>query len=221
MKKTIGIISGAGAFAGLNLYSKLLKKFSTPSISLDKDFPQVILHNYPFSSMDQSGVMCPNLARKEIEESLQPLISCDKIILACNSLHNYINDPRLMSLPLIGLEQFNKSNHTEKKALILCSESSKQQKIFGVNNSIIYQSDNLSQIGQEVILKKISGTKFNELFYMNSVFKEAKTIKATHIIVGCTELSMLNWNKFPYPPYVLDCVDLIVEEDLYWSKDIK
>ncbi len=221
MKKTIGIISGAGAFAGLNLYSKLLNKFSTPGTSLDKDFPQVILHNYPFSSIDQSGVVCPNLAKKEIEKSLQPLASCDKIILACNSLHNYINDSRLMSLPLIGLQQFNQSNNTDKKALILCSESSKKQKIFGDYDSIVYQSDNLSKIGEEVILRKISGIKFNELSYMNSVFKEAKTIKATHVIVGCTELSMLNWNKFPYPPYVLDCVDLIIEEAFSWSKDIK
>lgn len=221
MTKLIGIVSGAGAFAGLNLYSKLLKRFSTPHISLDKGFPQIILHNYPFSSMNQRGVVLPTLAKKEIEESLKPLISCDKIILACNSLHKYINDPRLMSLPLIGLNQFKKSNSTCKKALVLCSESSKQQKIFGEKNSIIYQSDYLSKLGQEVILKKISGIKVNELSYMNSVFNEANTIKATHIIVGCTELSMLNWHKFPYPPYILDCVDLITEEAFYWAKDIK
>lgn len=218
--KKIGILAGAGALAGLSLYSKFLYKLTECGVREDKDFPQIILHNYPFESMSDEGISCLSTAKKEIRMAFEPFKDCEKIIIACNSLHSIVMDDRLINLPLIGIETFKQTASPNEKALIICSSSSKQSKVFGMNRNVSYLSDELSNQSNKVIAKKMGGGYVDEIDYIQSVFKEAKTIGATHIIVGCTELSMLNWDNYKDVGFnILDCMDLAVEEAIEWHKE--
>ncbi|NCP98202.1 aspartate/glutamate racemase family protein [archaeon] len=214
--KKLGIIGGAGAFSGLNIYKKILYGVARNRNLKDKDFPQILLHNYPFSSISSKGVDLPTLAKQEIELALKPLIECAKIIIACNSLNPLVSDSRIINLPQLGLIHYKTRKKQNDKVLILCSKTSKEHNIFSEDSDIIYSSNELSELSELIIQNHIVGNTSNELDYFHAILTESKKQDITNIIVGCTELSMLNWNKLSSYINVIDCVDLAVQEFVLW-----
>jgi aspartate/glutamate racemase len=212
MNKKLGIISGAGAFSGLFLYEKILKSISALGIERDKDFPQIILHNYPFESMNETGIENIELAHLELTCALKPLKECEKIIIACNTLHLIHEEERLISLPELILKELSLIN---EKALILCSQSSKQYKLFG--EDYFYLDNLLLDFSNKIILDKLKGISTNEQQYINSVINQAQQLGVNTIVVGCTELSMIDWKFYLYPNFkFIDGVELATKQVLDW-----
>ena len=70
--KTFGIIGGMGAFASSRLYhlinEETVKQSNMPV--RDASFPQLILHQVPFSSSEYFGTVDESSLKKELEENL-------------------------------------------------------------------------------------------------------------------------------------------------------
>lgn len=212
MNKKLGIISGAGAFSGLFLYEKILKEISASGIEKDKDFPQIILHNYPFESMNEKGIENIELAHLELNCALKPLSECEKIIIACNTLHLIHEEERLINLPELILKELSVIN---EKALILCSQSSKHYKLFG--NDHFYSDNHLSEFSNKIILDKLKGVSTTEQQYINEVIYQARKLGVNTIVVGCTELSMIDWKFYLYPNLkFIDGIELATKQVLNW-----
>lgn len=215
--KMLGILAGAGAFAGHHLYGRILCYFSSQNCTEDWHFPRIILHNYPFYSMDNTGVQSMAGVTKELYDAIQPLDACEKIIIACNSLHDVLKDNRLISLPQLVLKEFKTKEYLEQNSLVICSSFSKKNKVFG--STVNYMSEELEQYCQTMIAHKMAGRKINESQFIHQVLREVKNKEIEHLIVGCTELSMLQWSELNSFVNVIDPVELLAKEVYSWYHD--
>jgi aspartate/glutamate racemase len=196
------IVSGAGILAGTNFYNKLIRGIiELDKFKKDSDFPEVVLYNYPFKSIQENGQLDEVSAKTELEEILGKFSDFDHIIIACNTFHVLdLGVKNLLSLPVYALKGFN-DNQLFKKGLVLCSAYSREKKLFN-NENLLYPNIELNKFIDKVIHENIYS--YNQ--YKKEQFKELNEFiekeKVTHLIIGCTELSIIDWKALVDIPVI-------------------
>lgn len=201
------IISGAGFFAGNSFYMKFIKMVAKSfKFKDDSSFPEVILYNYPFKSIDYKGNINQELAKQEIESILQQVGNVDKLVIACNTLHLLNLDKKgIVSLPKLLNEELD--TWGDGNALILCSENSIKSGLF-FHPLILYPEEHIIHATNSMIQDFLLDNPLN--------FKNIQLVKEyvaqqniSKLVIACTELSMLSWKDYVSIP-VVDTVDLVI-----------
>lgn len=194
MRQKIGIISGAGAIVGANFYKNLITSYALSSLQKDSSFPHVQLINFPFHSMDETGLIDRDLFKKEINYCFERLNDCNHIVVLCFSMHKdikeiigYVNYKKLYTIDCI----IDEINCEPEKTLMLCSQTSRDEKIF--NQNFHYLNDEEYIILNKSIENAI-GANFDN-WNLNTILDlKIKELNIDKIILGCTELFYFNFD---------------------------
>lgn len=192
----IGIISGAGAYTGAVFYNKLINKIIKLNfIKKDEDFPYIKLINYPFKSLSNKGVDNNLIIKDELNYCFNQMLECDFIVVFCFSFQLRLRNIAFNNFngKIIYLDKlFNKQNINKKNTLVLCSQSSMTEKLFGINSNYLDEKKYfyLNNLINDLIKGKVVSNKFNKF-----LTKYLKDNNLTKIFLGCTELFCYNFNK--------------------------
>ena len=189
MKKSIGIIGGAGPMSGLLLFQFIIeicqKKYNCHN---DEDFPLILLLNFPFSDMLKTPK--ESIIAQELQNSFAKLQGVEIIGIACNTLHNFL--PKVKDKRLIDMPKETDKHISKKETLILCTTTSKKKKAY---SDSIYLNEKDQNTVDEIIDRILKGniTKEDSNFLEKIIETNIKTNpKIESIILGCTELSLIN-----------------------------
>lgn len=199
MRKELVIIGGAGPASGALLLNKILDKRG--------DSPYISLLNFPFAEMihaerDEFRVLqqLQTLLRAECSPE-----ACSFYIIACHTLHLYLdektqNDPRLIHL-FDGLKNF-----FNEEPLILCSSASREARIHRKYFNGFYPNELHQEELDRVIAKVLEGRLSPELSERLEEIAAAYPNKT--LFLGAAEFSVLH-DSFPIKGEVVDPIELI------------
>jgi len=183
MKKSFGIISGAGPMAGVLLYRKTIELLQAKGAWQDSDFPKIILINIPFIDMLDNQEN-DGLVRRQLLESLEALYTkVDNIYIACQTLHAYLTPDEIVNYKVISLLSLIKKEiyKTDKPILVVASSTSRRLNLHYLINS------NIQYIDPESCDKAIKTILRGFKPKLNWIIE--KTFTNT-IVLGCTEFSV-------------------------------
>lgn len=217
--KKIGIIGGMGASAGVYFFDLLVKECQRKGAVKDSDFPEVFVHNIPSRGMDEKGISDEIVLKKELFKSVAQMnmLEVDSIIIACNSVHVYIDELKSASRAAILNMIFIASESTlgSSKVGIICSNSSKKSGLYKKQMNdiglIVFETTTREQDEvDQAIGNVISGSKnkFDEQI-LHTICLRMKRDGAEEIILGCTELPLLS-----HPEYCIDAGRKTIEKAL-------
>jgi aspartate racemase len=188
--KTIGIVGGAGPFAGARLFEQVLILSNRQyGCYRDADYPQVLLISFPFSDM-LSSQKDDDLLRKELSGSLNLLRQQGAAVLAiaCNTLHNFLdaseNFEDLIQLPSVLENEFR----SEEIPLVLCTTTSRQYKLHRNFFMCNYPTPAIQAQVDAIIDRILQGAE--SLSIVKDLMKVIEGVTASTIVLGCTELSL-------------------------------
>lgn len=180
--KKIGILTGAGAIVGANFYKNLISSFTYEGVQ-DKDFPYVMLLNFPFSSTDENGLSHNHLFEKEIFSCLQKTNDTDIFLVLCFSMHEKIKkSDNFLDISSLVKNEIRK----EETTLVLCSLTSKKESIFG--SFVKYLDDEDYPYLNKIIQDVIEGKKSDISNFKKIIKNYCTKNKIEKIVLGCTEL---------------------------------
>ena len=129
--KIIGIVGGAGTFAGASLLERVLRLSRRRyGCYRDADYPQILLNSFPFSDMLTPQKDATHL-KAELSLSLNQLRAqgAQVLAIACNTLHNFLEHDQdrgdLINLPRILGPQFL----FKEIPLVLCTMTSRDNNL--------------------------------------------------------------------------------------------
>lgn len=209
------LVSGAGIIAGTHLYNYLIKKIMGLGLfAKDSDYPEIILHNHPFKGINEYGELNYSIAKDELDTIVSRYPQMDAILIACNTLHLIeMSYSGLVNLPKITMNYFDIIKKENKKGLVLCSRFSRENNLFN-NKGLQYLPDNLSHQIDEVIKENITNPKNYKKEQFSLLNEYINKGKFTHLIVGCTELSLMNWSKLVSIP-ILDTGKIAIDSIVF------
>ncbi len=189
----IGIIGGAGPTAGSLLFEKIIQICQTNyGCTRDADFPYVLLLSYPFTDMltEQKN---EQVIKNELESCFTSFLDANISIaaIACNTLHAFL--PTIpTSINFVHMiketEIFLSKDPFWENPLILCTSTSAQTKIHANFFPCRYPNPSLQKELDKMIDRITLGTNLhNESNLLNQLLLDNEPI-----ILGCTELSLLN-----------------------------
>ncbi len=198
MKRSIGIVGGAGPIAGALLLGQIIQicqeKYGCKE---DQDFPLIKLISFPF---DQMLTDSPSA---KVAMQLQGILETfDKdgielVSVACNTLHGF-----LPNLDQYEFEFVSIIDDTQRDALILCTSTSRRNQVYqGIYPGIDIQAEVdaiIDRVLTGAVLEKDAGR----------IIEIIKPYK--HYILGCTELSVIN-EKYPLKGGVIDPLKILAE----------
>lgn len=221
MKKSIGIIGGAGPMAGAILVEKIIKLCQKKyGCKKDSDFPLIILYSFPFSNMLKKNLLLKESKKiaKELKKSLLFLEKfTDITAIACNTLHLFLENfkPKKQFINLIEIAKKKLKN---KNNLILCTSASKKNKIHKNLGNIFYPKnqkfiDNFINKTLKTDPSKKSCEKLKKFLLQ----EKQKNKMIDNIVLGCTEFSLLNERFCIKLKNVIDPMDILVEQICFYS----
>ena len=208
---SIGVIGGAGPIAGTTLCTMIFKalqiKFKCKN---DGDFPRLVLLNTPFSNMLETKAyqaeLCSDAGNEEkitqqLDDSIKFLKrnNCNIIAIACNTLHGYLQDKHNDDITIINIVKetllYSKSRNNNN-SLLLCTAKSILKSVYNVSEFI--RPDCNVQVKIDNLIASILGDKElieakNELQIIIDLCK-IKNPEIDSVILGCSELSVVNFN---------------------------
>lgn len=215
----IGILGGAGPMAGIQLFQKIIKicqeKYSCRE---DADFPYIMLINYPFSDMLNHPGKLKILLRKQLNDCFIELLRNEIKIaaIACNTLHEFL-DRQISEFSLVHMIKETALLLQQQQidnTYVLCSTTSSRCQLHRKHFDCSYPEDNTQAYVQNLINKILNGKlgiedSQNLATMLNALQGSFLKIgKKSGLVLGCTELSVLN-EQFPLRANGL-CEDLII-----------
>lgn len=213
-----GIIGGLGAFASSRLYELVnieAVKQAKGEIA-DSIFPELLIHQMPFTATDSLGNVNDIIFRREANRSLDlmELVGVDIVVFACNTL-DYIMKELIESRNLSyisvadhAIESINNNRNIQSVA-VMTSEKARFDGLY--RNQILAPVLECEQEQVNTLIQASMSGKAKESAYL---FKDientfSKKSAGCFILLGCTELSV-------YSPYAsmdsIDSLQLISEE---------
>lgn len=190
------LISGAGFIAGHRAYNALIDKLlKEGSFEQDSDYPEIILHHFPFSGIDNDGKM-NNMLKQELIQLKAKHKNYDYIMFYCNTLHTspllkYLFKDKLISLIDETKDYLFKNNLNNKSTLVLSSLTINKKKFFGKELSYIHNrfQEDINRVIELTIENNILELESIKKKFNNELLKYCKKENITTILLGCTELS--------------------------------
>lgn len=168
----IGIIGGLGAYAGVHAIRLVNDCAVQAGAEQDKDFPEILFHQIPFTTTDFYGQGDEKLIRNQLLSTVPLLSRMDRVLFACNT-YNHIADD-VFGKRNISLRGFP----VPQKSIFLAS----QEYSCSAQGRIHVPDAGGQRIVDEAIQDGITGVKNEEfLQYVNT---------CPYVpIIACTELS--------------------------------
>jgi aspartate/glutamate racemase len=213
-----------GAAAGARLLSMLVARCQELGAVRDSDFPEIFLHNIPSRGMDEHGVADPGLVFGELRNSciLLENAGASVIIIACNTVHEYIADlqsiTKVQILSMVGTaadaaaHRSGKHNDPATSVGVISSRSSKESRLYVDALSFrdtpaIETTDDEQDVVDEMIGRAIAGqsTGTDRKLLTRMVFGMQQR-GANEVILACTELPLVGIHPDlytdPYTPLI-------------------
>jgi aspartate racemase len=220
-KLKIGILGGMGPGASCNLYSKMIdicqKKYSAVQ---DTDYPEMIIYSIGLEGFDETGIVDAKLVLNQLVKGIGLLnnAGADFIVMACNTVHCFIDELREISkAPILSIVEETAKQVKKAKVssvALLASETTYKMKLYDSvfeNHGVKFSVPDNKQVPTKAILEVMSGnvsekTKDELLFLINSFDTGA-------IVLGCTELPLAVSQK-DTPIKVFDSLHILAESAL-------
>lgn len=210
--KIIGIVGGAGPFAGLRLLERLLSISSSQyGCYKDEDYPHVLLNSFPFSDM-LTAKKNPKLLKAELTLSLNQLRAqgAEVLAIACNTLHNFLEEDQeqdLIHLPRLLGEELRR----DKAPLVLCTTTSRENKLHKKFFECRYPELSLQEKVDGIIDRILKGESRSIARDLLWVIEKGK---AGTVILGCTELSLFSGELASSTKKVIDPLEMLAKKML-------
>jgi aspartate/glutamate racemase len=198
-----GIISGAGPMAGALIYSNIITLCQEKGSFKDRDFPEMIIKNIPFSPMIELKDDY-NVVREELLDGIKFLNKyCDYIYIACQTLHGFLKSDEIKKYSLVSLLELIRKNLNEesREILIIASNTSAN-----MNLHIPYLPNGkyLEQEKSSDAINNILKGKNVDLNWVEDLAEKQP------VLLGCTEFSVaLSDSK---SPYIVDPIKLAAKD---------
>jgi aspartate racemase len=221
--KSIGIIGGAGPEAGALLFRKVIQIYQNKyHLYKDYNFPKILLINYPFSEMLSSETK-EEIVKKEMQDAMQMLKNnhIELCAIACNTLHTFLDHRHTWEKGTFVhlIEEIEKELKKENypSTLVICTSASRQKKLFDHLPNCFYiekeKQKQLDQIIEEILKHKYDKNISEKIYHL------LQQTSATHLLLGCTEFSVLH-HDYPIAGKVVDPLWILAEKlaDLSYQK---
>lgn len=193
LPKSIGILGGAGPIAGVCLLEKVLSLAgSVYGCTRDADFPKVFFINFPFSEM-----LLGEIDKEKLQDEIKGCLSLLRnngacvLAIACNTLHAFLNEeeenaPDLIHLPREVLQEIPSS----EVPLVLCTTTSARCNLHKKFFPCAYPDEETQGNVDRIINQILGGGDLKGISqeFLQIVEKQSARV----VILGCTELSLLN-----------------------------
>lgn len=218
----IGVIGGAGPLASGLLYEKLVKYYYE-KINYSKDeSAYIVMLNALFNYNLLSDYNKTRLMMQELINDLYQL-NITHFVIACNSLHAFLDELDFKGMQLIHMPNEIQKSLNEinlKKVFLIGSSITKSYSIYK-NREVFYLDSEEQEIVSSIInqiLKGIISDNQREII-IELINKKISNLNIDGIILGCTELSVLNNNyKIKLKNeniMIIDSVDLLAKKIIY------
>ncbi len=222
---TIGILAGSGPLAGAHAHQRLMKRAQELyGAREDHDFPEVVVLSRAagmsaagWEEAETSGV------RRRLEASIRDLsrLGVDVILPACNTfdafrgeLASWTEVP-VISLPDAGAKAAAAAGHSYVVAL-----ASQRAGLEGLSREALRRrgvedlglDPEETEMVREVIAAAMAGHRRDLGGRIATIARGAKARGATALVLGCTELSMLDLPDLRMP--VIDALEAGIDEAL-------
>lgn len=197
--KSFGILGGQGAVATMQLHRLIVEKAIQLGAQQDIDFPSLIISNIPSTSLSEHGI------DSETGENIREFIlkhasvfngNVDYVVAACNTIHvetTYMRKVFGEKVFLSLLDLVQKELIADSKILLLCSETTKDEKLFEKtnhkNNVFIFPEPKLSlSLIENGMINKTTSNDLVKTF--SEIIMTFKKEKCDSILLACTEMSI-------------------------------
>ena len=222
MNNIIGIIGGSGPSAGLQFCEKIVdiahKKYGAVQ---DIDFPHFILSSKGLAGFDETGIKESRIVYMGLLEEVIRLqaAGCKIIVIACNTLHCFIDDLKkdtgVEIVNMIEITLAFASNLGIKKTGMMCSETTNRMKLYKSEAiHLIYPNQNQQNVINNVVADIMAGAiDESHIVDLSKVARDFIDAKSEAIILGCTELPIIipSLSAMINVP-LLDCTALTAEK---------
>lgn len=186
--KVIGIIGGAGPFAGARLFERILTLSNLRyGCYRDADYPQVLLISFPFSEM-LTFERNETQLKKELNQCINLLcqLGAEVLAIACNTLHNFLDQDHeaLIQLPRV----MEKELFVEEIPLVLCTSTSRNYNMHRKFFMCQYPEDIIQEKLDGIIDRILRGSE--TLAIVNDLLEIIEEEASSVVVLGCTELSL-------------------------------
>lgn len=212
--KIIGIVGGAGPFAGARLLECVITLSSRQyGCYRDADYPQILLNSFPFSDMltyERDDL----LLRKELTLSLSQLRAqgAEVLAIACNTLHNFLDADQecgdLINLPRMLGEELS----SEETPLVLCTTTSRENNLHRNFFECSYPDPSIQVKVDEIIDRILQGAEFGRV--AADLLELIEQMTAASVILGCTELSLLAKELTASNKKIIDPLEILAKKIL-------
>lgn len=194
-KIKIGILGGFGPLSSEVFLRRFLYRYiKFTGAKYDHDFPQILYFSTYLNNLSEKGVIDKLGIKKELKQKLEVFIEnkCKIILVICVSVMDILQDiklpgrTRLINLVEITNKHLNNKRFANKRILVLCSDSTRRNKLFKSSNCFLVYPDSSEQKDiDRLIVSAIS----NKIYDDKSLHKLIKHYKPDFILLGCTDLS--------------------------------
>jgi len=221
MKSTnfkIGVLGGIGPEATVYFYKKLIENFqSTFHPQKNAEFPQIIINSIPAPELIYSGkikagdIVCYKKGIKDLNKH-----NPDFIIMVCNTIHLFykelqqISKAKILNIRECILKRID--NLPQKDIYILGTPNTINEKIYYTKNKNYLDINEKDSLFISGLVEKYNlgiGKELQVNLFNN--FLEKINTGNNIIILGCTELSLMNRVN---EKNVISTLDIMVEETL-------
>lgn len=201
MSNRIVIIGGMGPQASLELHRRIIAGAATAGARDNQDYPEILHASIPITDFISSGDKSFGL--KQLVASLEDLRfrDDDQVVIACNTVHLLLPDleaqfgKRFMSL-VTAVTQELKDPDAQCVGL-LASPTTIQSKLYTQPLSengckvIAPTADEINILEKAIRHILANGLADEVTDLIDPIISRMKEADATHIILGCTELSVM------------------------------
>lgn len=214
MKYKLGILGGMGPSATVDLYKRIT---DYTSAKCDQDhIKMVILSNCDTPDRTKALTSGGESPLAALNAGIDTLISlgCEYFIIPCNTAHAYSKEfKNLDKIKFISMidevKDKLKNEFKNKKVCILCTNGTKQAKVYDDKDIDINYPHH-----QDDVMKVVTNTKagLDELSLLQSIIKEEEK-NYDVFLLACTELSLYK-DKLVTKKVIIDAMDVLVKRTI-------
>lgn len=227
MNRTLGIIGGMGPLATANLFNKIVLKTEAKS---DQDHIHILIDNN-IAIPDRTAYLVGDGDNplEELVKSAKRLenMGADFLIMPCNTAHYFYQEIKdVINIAFLNMIEetvmhIKEKYPTSKKVGLLATDGTVQSKIYDLYfNKENIEMINLDENSQKSIMNIIYSVKAGKnqipLEDIYSAIDELKGKGADVVILGCTELSVVN-EKHDLKGNIVDALNVITERAIQFA----